>query len=221
MRQRCFRPFHLLLITGLLSLVSAGCGSSNHNLVIRDDYQLGRDVTEMARYADTVVVGEYVKLESSQRQMPRRANPGTEYLVFSFKVDKVLKGSAKPQIKVALLYRQSLAGVRDGSGRQITVQLKHPRYIAPVFHQPYILFLKKGLKPDTWNAALEPFQILIGKDRKAVLKSILVTGKAKSEVRLNGLTVIYDANEPGFKDTISGRSADDLIREIEKVAGKK
>ncbi|WP_124728169.1 hypothetical protein [Staphylospora marina] len=184
--------------------------------VIRPDVEFSPDLGDMIRKADLIVIGAYKKLEKAGNTLNPKAS-STEHLVYTFEVERVLKGTADPTIQVDLLWKISPEGVRDKNGKPVPLKLEHPWFRSPELGERTILFLDKAPNEQAWTKATEPFEIGITHDGKAELRSTILTGKARKTVMLNQFSLTIDYSVNNYRDTVSGRPAEEIIREIEQA----
>lgn len=221
---------NLLIVSIFILLVSVGSfqfiNHSNKSLatnvdetiVNSADFPLTEDFSEMVNQSELVVIGQYEKFDSTwnmARDINDISKPDSNHYIegriYKFKVDKVLQGLTEDDsIDVNLRYSEDIEYLME-DGKAINLENKNPLFIEPEIGKKYMLFLKKGTY---YYGALEPFQIQIDENNKAILKSNLINVKPENlkniqKVGDKEIEIVNEAHE--IRDTISGKDIGELL----------
>ncbi len=199
-----------------------------------------KNLKSMVSQSEVIIVGSYQKYEYSFNGSRNVKDPSkesnrnySEVRVYSFKVDTVLKGKiSNKMIDVGMHYQSSENQLLDKNGKKMKLEFKDPLYIEPTFNRKQVLFLRYlsqckpyangEYKPYVYTASMEPYQIEIDKDGKALLKSNLTKkiNKDHTITIIDGREVDMIKEVPELQDTISGMALQEIMNSISSFSKK-
>lgn len=205
--------------------------------VMSSDYPVFSDIEQMAEAADVILIGQYTEFLSTWNMDRNPENPVeedptsySEGRLYSFDVEKVLKGSAIPDtIRVNMAYSTGAkysVGDVDGVEQVVEYQIPTQYYIEPELGEQYLLFLSYGPLGEIYFSYGEPSSFLILPGGGTELKSNLFNPEEGVSDILeagaqSGDTLYHfniHASDIGrYENFLAGMTLDELEAEIASV----
>lgn len=202
--------------------------------VVSSDYPVFSDIEQMTADADVILIGRYKEFLSTWNMDRNPENPVeedptsySEGRLYSFDVEKVLKGTAIPDtIRINMAYSTGAkysVGEVDGVEQVVEYQIPTQYYIEPELGEQYLLFLSYGPLGEIYFSCGEPSSFLILPDGGTELKSNLFNPEAgvanilEAEAQ-SGDTLyhfnIHTSDIGRYENFLAGMTLDELEAEI-------
>lgn len=205
---------------------------------VSSDYPVYADIQQMYEKADYIVIGQYTDFVSTWNmdrnpQNPAEEDPNSysEGRLYSFAVDRVLKGGSLPDEITVNKYYSFASGYStyDAAGEELYIPCQIPTqyFVESEYGVDYLLFLNYNEMADNYYSIGEPWEMMVQPDGTMELKSNLFNPPAgmpatlETEVRTDDVVykIIVGGTDIGrYEDFLSGMSLDAMEAAIQASA---
>lgn len=213
------------------------------------EYPVAATLDEMWERSGHVVSGRFGRLEEVWNMSRDPADPSKEsetdrFLgqLYTFTVEKTLKGEAEGEILVNIPYMQTIHGefsnaVWDQSGKlekeatefyPYRVERLWDYYIEPEMGRRYLLFLSYGASSGHYFPAIEPYRVSLAEDGSMSVESTLLLPEEELAARRetiyqmeNGRDFRYTSNafDTSFDRASADMSLQDFLKQVNAPSG--